>query len=152
MAQDCAPFGVYSWNNVACQIDGRHLVGLWEGDDVFVIEPTTELGKPVVGADGSSIVSITADQSAKVTVKLMPTSPFNAYLNNKVRKMRAGGLASSITFPIGFLDMSTGESGACTQAIVTKIPDVSKGASATERVWEIFCPCWVPSEVQIGQG
>ena len=61
MAPDCAPFGVYSWNNVAAQIDGRQLVGLWEGDDVFVIEPTTELGKPVVGADGSSIVSITAD-------------------------------------------------------------------------------------------
>ena len=63
---DCAPFGIYSFQNVSLTIDGcpRHRL-CSEGDDAIMIEPTTELGTPIVGADGTSIVSITADQSAE---------------------------------------------------------------------------------------
>lgn len=148
MAADKAPFGVYSWKNVALTIDGRTVIGLAEGDDVLNIERNNELGDPMIGADGSALVSITADNSAKVTLKLLPTSPFNDFLNGKVMRMRSGG---RVVFPLGFTDMSTGESGAGAEAIIIGEPTVAKGAKATERQWTFFVADWVPSTVQISR-
>ena len=151
MAQDCAPFGVYSFSAVAFNIDGRLVTGFAEDDDCIMIEPTTELGTAKVGADGSSILSITADQSANVTIKLLPNSPFNAYLQQKVDRMRAGAL-TGISFPIGFTDLSSRESGGCTQATVSKIPNVTRGPQADTREWRFFCPCWQASGVDVAVG
>ncbi len=143
-----APFGVYSWNNVALVIDSRNVVGLAEGDDVLTIERTNALGDPMVGADGSSLVSVSADQTAKITLKLLPTSPFNAYLNAKAMRMRAGG---RVVFPIGFTDMSTGESGASAECTIIEEPTVTKGAKAQERVWAFHAAEWVPSDIEINR-
>lgn len=148
---DCAPFGIYGFQNVALTIDGARIIGFAEGDDAIMIEPTTELGTPIVGADGTSIVSITADQSASLTLKLLPNSPFNAYLSQKAKRARGGAL-TGITFAIGFVDMSNGETGGCTQAVVTKEPSIQRGANAAEKEWRIFCPCWQPGEIQVARG
>lgn len=151
MAQDSAPFGTYSMDNVALHIDGARVTGFGDGDDVISIERTTELGTALVGADGASILSITADRSAKLTLKLLQTSPMNQFLQNKVARMRAGGL-TALTFPVGFVDMSNGESGGCTQALVMKEAMPQKGKNASEREWELFCPCWEPGTVEVVRG
>lgn len=141
----CAPFGVYSMERVVVSIDGRKVIGFAEGDDAVLIEDTTELGTEIVGADGSSLLSITADRSAKITLKLLASSPFNQFLQNKVDVMRSGtGLAGAMA--VGVLDTSMGYSGGCTTAMVMKKPNIGYGANPTEREWVIFCPCWTPSE------
>lgn len=147
---NCAPMGVYSWQLVVVTIDGAKVDGVWEGDDAIIIERNTQLGEPMTGADGSSIVSITADQSAKITLKLQPTSPMHNWLKNKRDRMRMGSV--KLTFPMSVVDMSTGETGSCTQAIITKEPDVAYGAHASERVWEFFCPCWLEGGIEINRG
>jgi hypothetical protein len=144
----CAPFGVYGIKNVAFTIDGVSVKGFAEGDDVISIERTTELGKPIIGADGTSILSITADESATVTIKLLPNSPHHSWLQGRARRQRANP-SSSLVFAIGFVDMSNGESGGCTQAMVSKEPSIQRGANASEVEWQIFCPCWQPGEVTI---
>jgi hypothetical protein len=143
---NCAPFGVYSFANTVLTIDGRRVIGFGEGDDVISIEPTTELGTSIVGADGSALLSITADQSATLTLKLVHHSPFNDFLWNKVKRMRLGETGPGIMFAIGFSDPSTGDGGGCTQAVVKTVPTLTAGANATEREWAIFCPCWVPDK------
>jgi hypothetical protein len=148
---DCAPFGTYSFANVAFSIDGALVIGFDEGDDCIMIEPTTELGQAKVGADGTSILSITTDQSATVTIKLMANSPFNAYLRSKVSRMRQGGL-TGLTFPIGFTDLSSRETGGCTQAIVMTEPSLMRGANVNSQEWKLFCPCWQPGSVEVVTG
>lgn len=151
MAQDSAPFGTYSMDNVALHIDGARVMGFGGGDDAIVIERSTDLGTPQIGADGASILSITADRSARMTIKLLQSSPMNQFLQNKVARMRGGGL-TGLTFPIGFVDMSNGESGGCTQALVMKEGMPKKGKNATEREWVLFCPCWEPGNVNVVRG
>lgn len=144
MAVNCPPLTLYSMMNVAVTIDGRQVIGLWEGDDAVVIERPTDLGTPLTGADGASVVSITADQTATVTLKLMPNSAMNAYLEQRVKAMRMG---SQRLITIGIVDTGTGEGGGCSSAVITKEPSVSYGAQASEREWVIFCNCWQPTDI-----
>ncbi|WP_406858492.1 phage structural protein [Alsobacter sp. KACC 23698] len=125
-------------------IDDRPVIGFWEGDDAVVIERNTDLGTPLTGADGASVVSMTADQSANVTLKLMANSAMNQYLAQKVKLMRAG---SQKLISIAVRDTSTGEGGGCTAAVIIKEPSVSLGASASEREWVFFCNCWQTNDI-----
>ncbi|MEP9376205.1 phage protein [Aquabacter sp. CN5-332] len=146
MPTACLPLTVYSFQNVVLTIDGREVTGVWEGDDAIQVERHADLGTPVVGADGSPILSITADQSATLTLKLQPTSAWNRYLSQKVKKMRAGAVVDVMT--IGLRDTGTGEGGGCSSAVIMKEPPLSLGTSATEREWAIYCGCWQENDIQ----
>lgn len=144
MAVNCPPLTLYSMQNVIVTLDGRQVIGLWEGDDAVVIERPTDLGQALTGADGASVVSITADQSATVTLKLMANSAMNSYLEQRVKAMRMG---SQRLITIGVRDTSTGEGGGCSSAVIIKEPAKSYGANATEREWVIFCNCWQENDI-----
>lgn len=125
-------------------IDRRQVTNFDEGDDVFQIEWGSDIGEPLVGADGCAIVSVLADQSVTITLRLMQTSPFNAFLSNKVKAMRAGSLR---TFPVSFTDSISGESGSCNECVIIAQPGTQKGARATSREWRIFAPVWAVNQV-----
>lgn len=144
MAVNCAPLTLYSFDNVVVTIDGREVIGLWEGDDVVSLERPTDLGSALTGADGASVVSITADQSATLTIKLQPNSAMNAYLEQAVKRMRMG---SQRLIAVAVRDTSTGEGGGCSAAVVIKEPSKSWGATATEREWQLFCNCWQENDI-----
>lgn len=144
MAVNCPPLTLYSMQNVALTIDGRQVIGLWEGDDAVTVERPTDLGTPLTGADGASVVSITADQSATLTIKLMPNSAMNQYLEARVKAMRMG---SQRLLTVGLVDTGTGEGGGCSAAIITKEPTIAYGANASEREWVIYCSCWQPNDI-----
>lgn len=145
---ECAPFGFYSFPNVSFTIDGSLVVGFSDDEDCIMIEPTTDLGTPKVGADGTSMVAITADQSATVTLKLMPNSPHNAWLTSRAQRMR-GAAIGGLVFPVGFSDLSSGETGGCTQASIRNVTNIQRGPTISVREWKLFCPCWVPGTVQV---
>lgn len=144
MAVNCAPLTLYSFDNVVVTIDGREVIGLWEGDDVVSLERPTDLGSALTGADGASVVSITADQSATLTIKLQPNSAMNAYFEQCVKRMRMG---SQRLIAVAVRDTSTGEGGGCSAAVVIKEPSKSWGATATEREWQLFCNCWQENDI-----
>ncbi len=138
--------GVYSFKNVVFAIDGRTVTGFDDGDDVIAIDGnTSELGTPKIGVDGSAVVSISADESVKITFKLLSTSPFNKYLLQKVKRMSHGG-----AFPllkVSFLDTSTGESGGSSEGVIIQKAKITHGKSDSTREWTIFCPTWVEDYV-----
>ncbi|HEV7258935.1 MAG TPA: phage protein [Bosea sp. (in: a-proteobacteria)] len=144
MAVNCPPLTLYSAMNVALTIDGRKVIGLWEGDDAITVERNTDLGTPLTGADGASVVSISADQSALLTIKLQANSAMNQYLEQRVKAMRMG---SQRLLTVGLVDTGTGEGGGCSSAVITKEPSKSFGANATEREWQIFCNCWQSNDI-----
>lgn len=142
---ECAPLTLYSMLGVTATIDNRKVVGFAEGDDVIMLERNAEIGTPKTGADGSSVVSITANQSAKLTFKLMPNSAMNDYLERRAKIMRGGG---QVLIAIAIRDTSNGEGGGCTSAVIIKEPDKGWGAEAGEREWEFFCNCWSENVIE----
>lgn len=144
MAVNCAPLTIYDFRNVVVTIDGRQVVGLWEGDDVVLVERPTDLGSALTGADGASVVSVSADQSATVTIKLQPNSAMNQYLAQAAKRMRMG---SQRLIVISVRDTTTGEGGGCSAAVVIREPPKSWGATATEREWQLFCNCWQENDI-----
>lgn len=144
MAVDCPPLTLYNFQNVVVTINDRRVIGFWEGDDAVVVERNTDLGTPLTGADGASVVSITADQSATVTLKLQPNSAMNDYLAELVKRMRMG---SQALIRISVLDTSTGEGGGCSSAVITREPSKNYGSNASEREWAIFCNCWQENDI-----
>lgn len=145
MSINCLPLTAYSFQFVVLTIDGREVNGFWEGDDAITVERNADLGSAIVGADGSPLMSITADQSAVLTLKLQASSPWNRYLSQKVKRMRGGGNIDVMT--IGLRDTSTGEGGGCSSAVIMREPPLSLGVTATEREWAIYCGCWQENDI-----
>lgn len=144
MSNACGALTVFSFGNVVATIDDREIKGLWEGDDVISVERTAQLGTPLVGADGSAVMSVTMDQTATVTLRLMPNSAMNQYLRSVAKRQRAG---FNRILRIAIQDTSTGEGGGCSSAMVMQEPNWSLGAAATSRDWVIFCSCWQDNDV-----
>jgi hypothetical protein len=71
----------YDWRKLLTTINNVPVTNWAEGDDVFQAERVTPSASMVIGVDGKATVSLSADKSIKVTIKLAQTSPTNAYLS-----------------------------------------------------------------------
>ncbi|PHP66549.1 hypothetical protein CSC94_12735 [Zhengella mangrovi] len=141
-----ADITTYSAKSVQVSLDGRDVRGLWDGDDVVMVERSSDRGTPVVGADGSTIFSTSADESAVITLKLQHTSPAHAYLRSLERAMTAGRTRK---FPVSIRDTESGEGGSAAECVIQSVPSVNSGsANASEREWKLFAGRWAWSEVE----
>lgn len=135
----------YSNKAVQASLDGRDVRGLWEGDDVISVERRSDRGTPMVGADGASIFSTSADESATIVLKLQHTSPAHAYLRSIERGMTKG---INKIFPFSVRDTESGEGGSAAQCVISAAPTVNIGGeNATERQWTLFAGSWEWNEV-----
>lgn len=124
----------YSAKNVATTVDGQNVIGLWDGDDAVTIEPLTEVGSMMVGADGSSIFSQSANEGATITLRLQHTSPTHRLLHQKWARQRARGVRV-VGFPISIIDVDSGEGGSSDQVFIQSGPTDTKGVAAQAREW-----------------
>ncbi len=138
MAQSTA----YSMINVAATLDGLAIHGLWDGDAAITEEQGADFGTGLVGADGSGIFSQSADQSARITIRLQHTSPTHAQLSRKLAQQRAGRL---LAFPFDVKDKDSGEGGTADRCFVLQAPADSKGKNATVRAWVLWTSEWKPA-------
>lgn len=134
----------YSFNNVAVVVDGQNVVGFWDGDDAVTIEPLSEVGTMLVGADGSSIFSQTANEGATITLRLQHTSPTHRLLHQKWARQKAKGVRTR-GFPLSVTDVDSGEGGATDQVFIQAAPTDSKGISAVTREWVLVTGNWKPN-------
>jgi hypothetical protein len=133
----------YSMKNVAIVIDGQMVLGLWDGDDAVQVAPITEVGTMMVGADGSSIFSVHANEGATITVRLQHTSPAHRQLMQKLQRQRAVG-CRQLGFPISILDVCSNEGGATDAAFIQAAPNDQKGVNAAAREWVLVTGQWRP--------
>ncbi len=124
----------HSFKNCVVIVDGRPLVNFAEGDDVVTIEPRNDGATDLVGADGQMAVSISADQSATMTVRLMQTSPDNRFLQQIFDRQRAEGLF--IPLMVSYRDLKTGEEGSG-RGYIPRLPTMTRGAGVNTHEWTI---------------
>lgn len=131
---------LYSFLNVKATLNGREIVGLWEGDDAIEVEERSQVANDLVGADGAAIVSVTADQSVFVRIRLQPNSPFHRYLDEQYRILKKGQL-NPMAFSVR--DTGNGEGGSSAQCIIRGMATKQFGVNASVREWELYCQGWV---------
>lgn len=139
----------YSMINVSATLDGRAVIGLFDGDNAIEVAPGADVGTMLIGADGSSLFSQTADKSAMITIRLQHTSPTHAQLHEKLKSQRAGRLKG---FPFDFVDTMSNEGGNADKCFIQKAPTDSKGTNATVREWVLVTGEWnplIPHEVSV---
>ncbi len=133
----------YSFVNVSATVDGQQVQAPWDGDDALVVTPGADKGVGLVGADGSGIFSISADNSATISIKVMHTSPTHRLLMQKAKRQKALG-ANAASFPFTFMDTVSGEGGSADRCYVMTAPADSKGKAATVREWILWAVDYNP--------
>lgn len=140
-----ADLTTYSYKNVAATLDNRPVSGVWEGDDCVVVARRTDVVTPVTGADGKSVVSLSADETAEITLRLMHTSPTHQRLRTY---QRAGSLTGSArVFPFSVRDTESNEGGVAAECVILQAPEVQHGDAATVREWRLFAGAFIWNEV-----
>lgn len=131
----------YSMLNVAAALDGLQVQGFYDGDDVVMVDPLSDEGDILVGADGSSIFSQSADQGAEITLKLQHTSPMHKHLTRRWLLQRTGRL---LPMPFVVRDTESGEGHVADQCYIRRAPTDSKGKNATVREWILVTGQCIP--------
>src|SRR5690606_20175051 len=127
---------------LAVSIDGLAVVGLWEGDDPVTVEQGADVGTGLIGAQGDSIFSQSADRSARITIRLMQTSPTHAQLLRKWEQQRAGRV---LPFPVYMKDKSSGTGCNADNCFVFQAPTIQFGKNATVLPWVLWTPDFNPA-------
>lgn len=131
----------YSMLSVAATLDGRPVLGFFDGDAV-IVEEGADVGALLVGADGSAIFSQSADRSARIRIRLQHTSPTHRQLREKERAQRAGRL---VGFPFDVIDTISNEGGVADQCFIMQAPADTKAAQASVREWVLVTGDWTPN-------
>ena len=137
-----AKSSAYSMINVQATLDGLAIQGLWDGDDAVVVTHGADVGALLVGADGASIFSQSADRSAQISIKLMHTSPTHRQLIQKWKAQRAGRL---IGFPFDVIEKTSGKGGTTDQCFIMQAPANSDGKNAVAHEWVLVTGDWEPN-------
>lgn len=132
----------YSYINVTATIDRRTIQGLWDGDDAVEVSYSEDRGTGITGADGNSLFSISANQSASVTIRLQQTSPTHRLLQQKLKQQQSRGAAYG-GFSFSVKDRVSGEGGSCDKVFIQTAPGKSYGVNAAVREWVLWCGTYV---------
>lgn len=125
---------VFSFNNVSVLVDGDSISGFAEGDDPVMFTYNKPATNMTVGVDAFAAFSEVVDRSGTITLKVMPGSPAQAVLENK---LATGGI-----FPISVTDTGTGEGGMSVECLINEPGDTVFGENSTAREWTIHANNW----------
>lgn len=122
----------YSFTQHILMINGQVIENFGEGDDVISIEYREDGITDTIGADGKMQPSISANESAEITVKLLANAPENAYFERLYKRLRQGDIAS---ISLALYNSVTGEGEVATHAYIPKLASKAKGTNAQDREW-----------------
>jgi hypothetical protein len=130
----------YSFKDVKATIVGPGgFINLGDGsaaaEEGIEFAPSEDIGSMQIGADGSGIHSLHADQSGVVTCRFLKNSPANQLLSAMAAFQRASGAAYG-NCTIECRDTQRGDVWVCTQVGFKRIPNVKYAKDADVIVWE----------------
>ena len=124
----------YSFLDTILLVNGIHISGFDEGDDVISVGRTNDCASHKTGNDGEMTVSVSADKTGSFTFKLMQTSLSNAYLSGLVNAQENGLF---VPISVQFKDTKGSDIAFGTQGYITKPADMSRGQTAGSQEWKV---------------
>lgn len=115
---------------------GGAIVNGFAKDSAIKIEFNSDTWTLSKGADGEAARSKSNDQSAKITLTLMPGSVANTILAQAAAADRATGLG---VLPIEITDLTTGTTHTSLGAWVMKSPAVNYQQQVSPKEWILEC-------------
>lgn len=143
----------YSFKDFAAAIvgpGGAFNLGNGSGaaEEGVTIEPVGDKNVMLVGADGSGVNSLRADDSVTVTVRLLKTSPINAALMLMLNFQKLSSLNWGKNV-ITLRDVARGDTIVCTQAAFKRVPSLNYAVEAGTNEWTFDA---ITSTVILGTG
>jgi hypothetical protein len=126
----------YDWRKSLTTINNVPVTNFAAGDDAFKAERLADNASHEVGVDGNMVVSLSADKSGQVTIKLQQTSPTNSYLN-KITKGQ-DYMEGFVPVIVHQMDTYRSDSVDTTVGYIKKHPDYTRGAKAGTVEWVII--------------
>lgn len=130
----------YSFQDISCQMVGPGIAanlaaGAAVAEEGITIEPSTEKNVMTIGADGKGQHSLIADDSCKITIRLLKTSPQNAIL---MAAFDAQSLSSAVwgINTITCRDSARGDFTVVQQVAFAKKPAITYAKEAGMMEWE----------------
>jgi hypothetical protein len=130
----------YSFEDIVLEVNGLRITGFADGDNAIELAPNSDRRTFIVGADGETTASKSADRGRLMTIRLMPDSPGNRILQQLDDRNSVFGVSLRNTGNLGA--GSLGEGGAASQCQIATVPSKSLGTNATPREWTLFCADW----------
>jgi hypothetical protein len=124
----------YSFLNTVLLINGVEITGFADGDDVIDMKRRTDSASDKIGADGNMMVSLSADYSGEVAIKLNQVSPSNKYLT-KLLNLQEGRGVRFKPIQILFQDTYRNDVGAGSLGYIKKPADMVRGANGQVVEW-----------------
>lgn len=127
------------------------VIGLGNGsgaaEEGVTVETIEETDKMLIGADGSPMHSLNPSRAAKITVRLLKTSPVNGLLIQMMNLQRA----SSVLWATNVLSISDarGDVGVGRSVAFLKPPTLTYAKEAGMNEWEFNCGAWDGALAQV---
>lgn len=143
----------YSFLDTQAGIQGPGLVvniaaGAGVAEEGITVEPTTDIDKMDIGADGSGMHTLIANKSGKVTLRLLKTSPVNSQLSDALALQRLSGANwGQNTFSL--VNHSSGDTIVGQQLAFAKVPVITYAKDPTMNEWTFNA---VTLDVGLGAG
>ena len=123
----------YDWRKSLTAVNGVPITNFAPGDNALKATRLSDNASHEVGRDGHMAVSLSADKSMEITIKLQQTSPSNAYLS-KITSAQ-DFLESFVPVTVEQADPYRMDSVGSTVGYVKKHPDYVRGAKAGVIDW-----------------
>lgn len=127
----------HSFTQQVLMVQGRTIENFGEGDDVINTEWREDGITDVIGADGKMQMSISANESAEITVKLLANAPENDYFYNLYKQVRQGSIKG---ISVAMYNSVTGAGEVATTGYIKKLPNNAKGTNAQDKEWVFVVP------------
>lgn len=124
----------YSFLNTVFFVNGVEITGFADGDDVINMERRTDSATDKIGADGNMMVSLSADFSGEITIKLQQTSSSNKYLTKLLNVQEGRGVAFK-PVKLFFQDTYRQDIGSGSLGYIKKPAAMARGQNGQTTEW-----------------
>lgn len=133
-------FGTYSFLDNSASITGPGLVanlasGSANSEEGIRIEPITDINTMTIGADGSGMHSLHANQAGRVIISLLKSSPLNAVLMTAYN-FQTSSAANHGKNLFSLVNAVTGDIVTCRGAAYKKAPNLTYAMEGGMNEWE----------------
>lgn len=125
----------FDWRKNHVFINSVELTDYGSGDDVLKIRRRADIGTDEMGVDGKMHLSLSADKSGEIVVKLKSTSPSNSMLS----KLAAGQdfIETFVPIVVSWHDSYRLDEAKSTVGYIKKHAEIDRGGKIVEQEWTI---------------
>ena len=126
----------YSPLNLIVLVNGVEIVGYAEGDDAISIKRLADSATHKIGCQGDMVMTISADRSGEVTVKLQMTSSSNSYLDSLLA-LQENGADTFQPISVLFQDTYRNDLAQASAGYIKKPADMKRGEHSSDQEWTL---------------